>query len=180
MYFSRPDKNFYELAGKFLEQLFIELSLDRNSKLIFDQLGLAYHFTNYQKIIPGLKQIVVDRDPRDVYLDAKNYNAYPITDNIDDFISFYEGSRAINYPTNSKDCLIIRFEDLIFQYDQSKGKIEKFVGLSPQQHIHKSRRFDPLISIKNTETWKNDKNKKFSSDIKKIENKLEAWCYNFS
>ena len=29
----------------------------------------------FELLFPNLKQIVVDRDPRDVYLDARNYNA---------------------------------------------------------------------------------------------------------
>ena len=38
---------------------------------------LPYHMKKFKLLLPNLKQIVVDRDPRDVYLDAKNYNAIP-------------------------------------------------------------------------------------------------------
>ncbi len=179
MHFVRSDKDIYKLSEKFLISLFDEINLSSEDRLIFDQLGLAYHFDKYKKIIPGLRQIVVERDPRDVYLDAKNYNAYPITNNVSDFVNFYEGSRAKDYPKSNNNCLVIRFEDLIFQYDQTTFRIEKFVNLEKHQHVDQFKKFDPQVSIKNTRTWRRPENKKFINDIREIENKLNNWCYNF-
>lgn len=179
MYFTSPNKDFYKLSQRFLEALFSEVNLQPDDNLIFDQLGLAYHFEKYKMIMPGLKQIVVERDPRDVYLDAINYNAYPITDNIKDFVNFYRGSRSKKYPEINDDCLIIQFEDLIYDYKNTKTNIENFMNIDPQTHLYKETRFVPAISIKNTQTWKRPENHKSLNHIHQIEKLLPEWCYKF-
>ena len=77
------------LEKKFSLNLSIEYSFSNDKNLIFDQLCLPYHLDKFKKILPNMFSIVVDRDPRDVYLDARTYNAYPITSNINTFINFY-------------------------------------------------------------------------------------------
>ena len=74
MYFVKSNINIYPLARAFLNDLFNEFNLE-SEHLVFDQLILPYHREKFDQLFPGFKQIVVDRDPRDVFLDAKDYNA---------------------------------------------------------------------------------------------------------
>lgn len=177
-YFVRSDVEIYKKAQILLNKLFSEF--DTNSKfLIFDQMILPYHMKKFKLLIPNLRQIVVDRDPRDVYLDAKNYNAYPITNNINSFISFYETARNVSPIKNDNENLNIKFEDLIYNYETTIELIRNYLKLSEENHISKFSRFDPNISIKNTKTWLRESDFKTLSDIKIIENKLEKWCYDY-
>lgn len=177
-YFVRSDIKIYHHAQVFLDKLFSEF--DTSSEfLIFDQMILPYHMKKFKLLLPNLKQIVVDRDPRDVYLDAKNYNAYPITENIDSFISFFETARSVNIIYDDNENLNIKFENLIYNYENSLEKIKLFLNLDGNNHKLKLNKFDPNISIKNTKTWKNIKDHKVLNDIKKIEKSLEKWCYDY-
>jgi len=178
MYFVRSDKDVYGAAQEFLKNLFNELDISADY-LVFDQLILPYHKDRFDLLFPNLKQIVVDRDPRDVYLDAKNYNAYPITGKIETFISFYETSRSIKNITCDSQNLIIQFEDLIYNYKTTTEKILNFIGISLEDNSKQFTRFNPKISIKNTKTWEREKSEKILSDIKIIENRLKNWCYDF-
>lgn len=178
MYFVRSDKDIYLAARKFLNNLFNELDL-ASEYLVFDQLILPYHKNKNESLFPNFKQIVVDRDPRDVYLDAKNYNAYPITKDIDSFISFYESSRTINTPVNDDSTLLIRFEDLIYDYDSVTTKILAFLEIDLLSQSKKYSRFDPNVSIKNTQTWLKDENKEFAQEMIILKDKLKPWCYDF-
>ena len=177
-YFVRSDVKIYEEAQILLKKLFSEF--DTNSEfLIFDQMILPYHMKKFKLLIPNLRQIVVDRDPRDVYLDARNYNAYPITNNIDSFISFYQTARSVSPIKNDNENLNIKFEDLIYNYERTIEIIRNYLRLNEENHISKFSRFDPNVSIKNTKTWLRESDSKTLSDINIIENKLQKWCYDF-
>ena len=178
MYYVRSDMDVYSEAQKFLYNLFNELNIE-SEYLVFDQLILPYHKVKFDLIFPNLKQIVVDRDPRDVYLDSKNYNAYPITQNIDSFISFYESSRLLQLKEEDDLTLKIQFEDLIYNYENTTEKINKFVGINLEDNIKQFTRLNPDVSINNTKTWEKEKDSKVLKDILTIEKKLKKWCYNF-
>ena len=178
MYFVRSDIDIFTEAQLFLTNLFSEIDT-KEKNLIFDQLILPYHKEKYDLLFPNLKQIVVNRDPRDVYLDARNYNAYPITKNINSFISFYEASMISKEILSDKYNLSIKFEDLIYNYEYTTEVINCFLELSSNSHTQKYMYFSPNRSILNTKTWLNLNNKKLLNDIKTIELKLEKWCYHF-
>lgn len=178
MYFVRSDKDVYSSARKFLNELFNELDI-ASEYLVFDQLILPYHKEKFEPLFPNFKQIVVDRDPRDVYLDAKNYNAYPITKNIESFISFYESSRKVNAPTNNESTLLIQFEDLIYNYNSTTNKIVDFLGIDVANHTKQLTRFDPKISIANTKTWLKPENASHIGDMAIVKDRLSKWCYEY-
>jgi len=180
MYFVRHDVDIDKYAKIFIQQLFEEVIKDKNkNKIILDQLVLPYNRYKFDAIFPNLKHIIVDRDPRDVYLDAMTYNAYPITNDIHTFISFYESSRMKEKVVNDSVTLKIQFEDLIYQYKETKNKIFEFLNINHSEHINKDLKLDINISKKNTQTWKRKEFEKYSSDIKIIEKNLARWCYDF-
>jgi len=180
MYFVRHDADCYGHAREFIDNLFLELVNEQsNKKIVLDQLILPYNRSKFELIFKGIQQIVVDRDPRDVYLDAMTYNAYPITKDINTFISFYESVHLKEDLKLDESILLIQFEDLIYDYESEKNKIFKFLNLLDAEHIHKKSKFIPEYSKKNTKTWELPKNKKHLRDIQVIENKLQEWCYEF-
>ncbi|MCT4643194.1 MAG: sulfotransferase domain-containing protein [Bacteriovoracaceae bacterium] len=179
MYFVRHDTDIYTYAGQFLEKLFDEVLHTDETKIVLDQLILPYNNSRFRRIIKNLKSIVVDRDPRDVFLDAKTYNAYPITSDINTFISFYESVHSKEQVQNSGESLYVKFEDLIYKYEKTIEKIFHFLEIEPSEHVRKNTRLVVEKSAKNTQTWKRTENIKYMSDIKKIEKKLKKWCYDF-
>ena len=164
MYFVKSNINIYPLARAFLNDLFNEFNLE-SDHLVFDQLILPYHREKFDQLFPGFKQIVVDRDPRDVFLDAKDYNAYPITQDINSFISFYKSSRSLKSIDADEFNLFIQFEDLIYKYDQTTKQIQDFLEIDSQKHAKKFSRLDPSKSINNTQTWLKPENNKYKDEI---------------
>ena len=181
MYFVRHDVEVEKYAEEFINKLFLEIINNDNSddKIILDQLIPPYNRSNFKSLFSNLKQIIVDRDPRDVYLDAMTYNAYPITNDIKTFISFYEAVHTKEEVINDENTLIIKFEDLIYNYEETKDNIFDFLDIDKSLHTKPKTRLDPSISIKNTRTWERKEFQSHRDDIKKIEEKLGKWCYEY-
>lgn len=181
MYFVRSDVDVYRYARQFIQSLFEEhIQTRHDTNIVLDQLILPYNREKFLPLFDGLKQIIVDRDPRDVYLDAMSYNAYPITDDISSFISFYETSRNEKiYSKDDEKVLFVRFEDLIYNYQSEKKRIFDFLDIDEKQHSGIKTSFNPEKSIKNTQTWKRDEFSDYAADISMIEKELSVYCYDF-
>lgn len=123
------------------------------------------------------KSIIVDRDPRDVFLLSNGYLAdmcpfMPNKGNVKDFVKYYRGIHSPKI--NSDKVLYVNFEELIFDYDTTINKFESFLNL---KHINKKKFFKPEWSINNTMVYK--KYPSFSNEIKFIENNLSEYLYDF-
>ena len=76
----------------------------------------------------------------------------------------------------SKKVLRIKFEDLIYNYDKELKKIEKFLNFKKEEHINPKSRFNPEISIKNTQLFNK---KEYIKEVKIIEKELSNYLYDF-
>ncbi len=171
-------ENFLNATKKFMNSI-CDIIADGDTKkmLVFDQLIPTGHCDEFMQMIDESKMIVVDRDPRDVFVRGLIWPFIP-TDNVDDFICWFKTIRdnSYSYVLNNKNVLLLRFEDLIYKYDESVAKIEHFLGLYPSQHTEPMTQFIPEKSAKNTMTWE----KLPKQTVIKIENELGEYCYDFS
>ena len=155
------------------------IAKDEDGKqIIFDQLIPAGNCEEFLKYFYDAKIIVVDRDPRDVYTRGavKQWPFIP-TQNVDNYIKWYRYIRENTYPLadDNERILFVKFEDLIYKYDETRGIIEDFLHLTPEHHNQKKSFFKPEVSIKNTQSWHHMNQKA----IKKIETELGNYCYPF-
>lgn len=179
MYFVRHDVDIYKYASEFINKLFLEkVKVQEQKMVVLDQLILPYNRDKFSRLFLSLKQIIVDRDPRDVYLDAMTYNAYPITKDIKSFISFYESVHNKEPVVDTDVVKKIQFEDLIYNYDKTIVEIFSFLNINPDTHYNKKNKFNPEVSIKNTKTWRRQEFKRYRQDIVEIEKNLSQWCYD--
>lgn len=199
-----PAKDGYEHTSKFKRRVPIELSCDqsvfiRETKLLFDrllnsvdsdnkylflcfdQLVPAYNFSRYTNYFSNLKVIVVDRDPRDLYLLNKLFwrEGWIPADDVNTFISWYKLLRnQIEKDVSSSDnVLYVKFEDSIYRYEETIKTIEIFLGLDSTNHIKPKSFFNPDISIKNTRLW--DKFDDYHHEVEQIEKELMSYCYKY-
>ena len=93
---------------------------------------------------------------------------------VDDFIEYYKDQMSL-IRKYSENVLLVRFENLIYEYDSEVSKIENFLGIS--SHNKPKKYFDPAISIANTQM--SLRFPKLEEDIKKIEEKLPDYLYPF-
>lgn len=173
-----PD-NFNQLTTEYLNRLFDIVRDGDASPLVFDQIFPPDSPQLFSNFFERTKTIIVRRDPRDTYLLAKcayQYMAIPLPiENVDDFIVFYRKIIENTKIADTDSILSIQFEDMIYKYEETKLKIEEFLGIS--NHVREFDRFNPKISINNTQLY--DKYPEYADDIKKIERELRDSLYDF-
>ena len=130
------------------------------------------------------KIILVDRDPRDVFINypKDSYGRYlPITDDLMEkakhFVYFYKSIRVnqesvINHP----NVLFLKFEDVCFNYEKNLQKILDFSEVDKGKHINKGMIFSPEQSKKNIGMWKGCKGE-MKEAISYIEKELNEYLY---
>jgi hypothetical protein len=123
---------------------------------------------------PGAKSIVIDRDPRDIYLNALNHKlTNDVPKNIVNFVNRFRMLREKVDGRPDKDILRINFEDLVLNYDNSLNKIYNFLGENESSHINKKKYFNPEISQNGVGIWKG---KKYKKEIDYIKENLDSYC----
>lgn len=168
-----------------VHNLLLILGCDFSKTLVLDQ---AFSGNNPQASFPFFDSpvaIVVDRDPRDLYIFAnevlkkkrffKNTVFMP-TNSVDDFIKYYKLIRQ-NQPYLKKDVRVLRisFEDMVYKYEETTTKVRDFCCLRDEDR--KGIQFDPNMSIANTQLFR--RFGKYKKDIERIEKELSDYIYHF-
>ena len=129
------------------------------------------------------KFIVVDRDPRDVYLcDQYIWSKPPIRINgephfptsINEFVA--EWKKTIVRKFDNPNVLLIHFEDLIYDYESTVSQIEKFIGVK-LTHSNLKKVLKIEESIENTQLF--NCNEEWEKQAKAIAKALPEYLYNF-
>ena len=175
------EKEFYQKTKGYIYKI-IGLLSNEDDNIILDQFLLPfnlYRIDNY--FDEKLKVIVVERDPRDLfilnkYIWNKRECNVPIPTDANEFCKYYKKMRENEKPSDSNKILRIKFEDLIYNYEKTVSKIEKFLNFKSEDHVNKKSRFIPEVSIKNTQIF-NDK--KYAKEINIIEKQLSKYLYKF-
>lgn len=178
MYLSINNQDFYVSTKKYFENLFT--ILDKNNQyeyIAIDQLVPPTNISRYQKYFNNIKVIVVDRDPRDLYLLNKLYwkEGWIPTDSIDVYINWFKSIRKNDF--EEKDVLRINFEDFISNYDQVIEEIMEFLDLKKINHVQKLKYFNPEKSKKNYKLYEKEEilTPELKNDLQKIENRLSEF-----
>ena len=181
-YFSAIDKEtFYKYTKEYTKKVIDYLNKDKKEFVMVDQLVPPSNVEKYLNYFDDIKVIVVERDPRDVFIAANvMYRERVIPyHNVVDYCKWYEITRRHRKSEtyNSDYVYFLRFEDLIYSYENTSEKLFKFVGLDPQNHNNKKSRFDPAVSIKNTNMI--SRYPEFKKEIEYIEKNLSEYLYDF-
>lgn len=179
-YFSFIDRDlFYKKTRQFTSNL-IDLCWDhKSSYLVLDQLVPPTNLKRYMNYFKNLKTIVVDRDPRDVFL-LEMENPYGVVPtDVKDFCKWYSLIRQHRKfeSLNNENTLFINFEDMIYDYNNTACIICSFLEISYEDIISEFKYFDPKKSIKNTRKWVEEN--KYDKDVKYIENHLSEYLYDY-
>lgn len=181
IYMSFIDENdFYKYTNEFIYN--VCNYINPSEVMLLDQLVLPHNLYRLENYFDdNFRCIVIERDPRDVFLEnkyryAKDYLDVPFPTDVDQFIKYYKKMRDNEKPVDDDRILRIYFEDLIVNYDETVKKIENFIGLSEQNHTYPKKYLKPEKSIKNVGLYKKYKGKE--AEIKKIEDGLSKYCYN--
>ena len=178
--FIKPN-DVYKLSHDYIYNIVEEIGKGKDN-IIIDQFLLPFNLHRIDNYFDNkLKVIVVERDPRDVfiinkYIWGERQIRVPMPLDVCDFCKFYKNMRESEHSTNSKKVYRVKFEDLIYNYDEELDKITKFLGFTKKDHINKKKRFNPDISIKNTQLFRKEE---YVEEIKIIEKELKKYLYDF-
>lgn len=118
--------------------------------------------------------IIVQRDPRDTFVNAIKYSYAFVPRDIDGYIIWYKAMMDHQESnSHSKAILRIRFEDLVEEYSSCVSKIEDFIGIDASDHFAAKKYFDPSVSAKNVGLWKNHPD---SDAMLRIGSELAEYC----
>lgn len=175
-------EDFYKKSKKYIYKI-LELISKGKDNVIMDQLLLPFNMYRVDNYFGNeLKAIVVERDPRDVFILNKyiwenKKIGVPFPTDVNVFCEFYRNMRESEHIVDSNKVLRIRFEDLIYNYEHTVNVISKFVGFKKEEHINKNKRFDPKISIKNTQVFNGSVI--YKEEVNIIEKELKEYLYKF-
>lgn len=184
VYMAYPsEEQFYSAAKTFLNKIFVALGIYEHN-LVLDQLILPQNISRLENYFSdNIKVIIVDRDPRDVfllnkYVWKKRRQAVPYPYDVQVFCDMYSKMREIDAKTYSDKVLRIHFEDLVYNYEDTLNLLYDFLNINSDMHrVNKCKIFNPSMSQKNTQIYKINTCLKKEAEI--IEKRLSKYIYNF-
>ena len=180
-YIPNASMRFDSAVTKYVNDLFAYLKNKKDNvgkHLVLDQMLNIDNYFMYKDRIQNLKFIVVDRDPRDIYLSLLlKWKTSAVPHDVKEFVEWFRAARASLHDYPNADYLYIRFEDLVYNYKKTSVVINNYLGLSSESHCLKKKLFDPEISIKNTQIF--NKVSGYDAEINYIEKNLSEYLYDF-
>lgn len=173
--------DFEQKTKKYVDKL-LRAFANNEKEIVLDQPFPANKPDFVFPFFESPKAIIVDRDPRDVFLLAKyvvlSEARFMPCDDVQEFINYYRSIRdSIDDSVLDDKILRINFEDLIYEYERTLHKIEGFLGLS--EHTLPKKNFDPSRSVVNTKLFMKELDEKTRKEISMIEEQLSPWLYDF-
>ena len=181
-YCSHPsEEKFLEFTQEYTHELMEVLNNDNKEYMVVDQLVPSSNTIKcFRYFKDDIKVFIVDRDPRDVYILCRTswrYDHLFPHDSVETWCKWFRYARESGQHQEDSRIMYLRFEDFIYHYDETVSKIEKYLGLDSKDHVKPFTRLNPKRSVVNTQIFK--RNKKFKEDIKKIEELLPEYLYDF-
>lgn len=154
------EEEFYSAAKKFVRAYLKMINRDGAPILLVDHLLFPHNACKLSRFFDeDFRLIVVDRDVRDMFVlckyvwTSRGFTS-PYPNDPKAFLSHWNNMKKAERRTDNPQVLYLHFEDLVYRYDETVAKIEKFTGLTPQLHLHPRTRFIPENSINNTQNFR--------------------------
>ena len=182
-YCTTQNKEDFILKTKnYIISLFSSVVPPEYDTVMVDQIVPSSNIDRYTRFFDDIKVVVVERDPRDVWMCEKyvwKEGVIP-SDNVEKYCKWFEYSRMKRKKEdvdNGVTTLLVHFEDLIFDYYNTVKKLEAWLDLDASNHISVMKKFNPSSSINNTRIWKRYPHEK--KNIEYIEKTLSEYLYDF-
>jgi len=172
----KDEKEFIDITRQYIDRIFKDYVDNKvTSHIVLDQAIPANHPYWGSRYFDNCRILVVDRDPRDVYIDLINEKSlvgYDVAVNHDVnlFINWFKKVRKQDI--KQADYKRIQFEKLILDYDNTVREIYEYCNIDPSAHINKKKNLIPERSAKNIGMWKNYK---YQNEISLIEKELSEY-----
>ena len=182
-YCSHPtEEQFLTYTKEYIDELLTIANKEHKPYLMVDQIVPPSNIQRFVRYFKDIKVIVVDRDPRDLYILAKYVWKDPVVpcESVDLFCKWFayirEHRKTETYDPNY--AILVQFEDLIYKYDETTTRIMDWLGLTKEQHVSPKSGFDPAKSIKNTKLWIS--HPEYQKEAEEIARELPEYLYNYA
>lgn len=176
----RPE-NFYEEAKKYMKKIIVNGGGDLSKIIVLDQ---PFEGNNPSQSFPFFEDpyaIVIDRDPRDLYMIASYlWCGEPFMPRRDpeQFVEYYKRQRDnIDYSLDNDRVLRLNLEEMIFDYENVCERVYAFLGFNKSRHINKGEFFKPMVSMRGTQLYK--KIQGHDNEIRYIEKNLTKYLFDY-
>lgn len=179
--FINPDE-FYKCSKEYLYKVLERMGKDKKH-IVLDQLLLPFNLFRIENYFEDdLEVFVVERDPRDVFISnkyywSKNNELVPYPTDVKKYCEYYRKLRDMETKVENPHVHRIKFEDMVYKYDETVAKILEILSLDEAMHKGKKTLFVPEISIKNTQLF--NMNSRYKDESSYIEACLREYLYEF-
>ena len=179
--FATPEE-FYSASKEYIYKL-INMAGYSEKSILLDQLLLPFNLFRFENYFNDDAYVfVIERDPRDVFISnkyywAKNGDVVPYPKDVKEFCKYYRRLRNIEKEANSDRIHRFKFEDFIYNYDESVNKVFDILGWDKKRHTSPKTHFQPDKSIYNTQMFLKDP--KYIPECDYIAKELEEYLYDF-
>lgn len=172
------EEEFLLKTKMYVEKLCESINTSNKEYVLLDQFVATSNIKRYMRYADDLKAIIVDRDPRDLFIAQTLLKDHVLPKDPHVFASVYRDQRKmVGKLPEDASVMYLRFEDLIYNYDTTIQKINDFLGLKECNHIASKQHFNPAISQKNTRLWIS--HPEFDKEAKIIEGLLPEYLYDY-
>jgi hypothetical protein len=185
VYLSRLEPSVFDAYTKaYLAMLFPPEGNKLGQSLVINNAFEPFNPSNSTRLISGAKSIIVDRDPRDIYLAAlassqgagSQVGAAVVGNNVKDFVNRFRVYRsAVNTDSNS-NVYRMTFESLIQDFDETVSELTEFLDVDIAKPHNQGIGLDVERSSKNIGMWRRLSDVSDFKAIAYIESELSDYC----
>ncbi len=177
-YYSRLDEEFFlDTTRKFVEKVCSLANKENKEFIMLDQFIGANNPSRYLRYANDLKAIIVDRDPRDLYISRIKVRDRLLPSDPHEFCIYYRNIRKTTGKIPYDNCMYVRFEDMIYNYEENVNKVFEFIGIDKSHHKDPKKCFNPSVSINGTKLW--ERYPQYEEAVKIIERELPEYLYKY-
>jgi len=177
-YYSRlSEEEFLSKTKKFVNSICALLNKGNKEFVVLDQFIEASNPTRYLRYVDDLKVVIIDRDPRDLFIHHLKRGDKVLPTEPMKFCLVYKGIRQLKGKDPEGSVLRMNFEDFVYNYEDSLKTLFSFVGMSPSHHVNPGAHFDREKSSKGTKLWITYP--QYENEVKIIEANLPEYLYNY-
>lgn len=173
------EERFLYLTRKYIDALCRGMNKADKEYVLLDQAVPTMNIQRYLRYVNDIKVILVDRDPRDTYINHQRGKDHVLPKDPEKFsIAYKDYRRTLKKELlDTEHVLRVQFEDLIFNYDRTVDCIIRFLETDRLHHLTPKKVFIPEVSVKNTRQW--EKLDGYSDAVRTIEKMLPEYLYDF-
>lgn len=177
------EKQFDAKSREYFERLFAPIAAKGFRWLVLNNAFEPFSPERSIGFFNHAKAIVVDRDPRDVYISALRAGkiegsqvGLAVTGgSVSNFIRRFRIYRS-SATAKSPHVYRMQFESLVLDYEAEVKRLRAFLGDASVATTSQARAFDPVNSARNVGQWKRLDDLRLMDDVALIKSELSEYC----